>query len=197
MVQLRKFENHLYYSTKGYIFSKSASADFGYYDTVKDLIDAVNKSLLAAVGNGSIHLAFNPRTAKVKVYIKKKHGLAFFGKLSRMLGFEGEDTKLLKTTESPFVADLFGITAIYVYSNIVQPQIVGNTNVHLLRTIPVSGKSGDVITKTFTNIQYVPMQTKSFEDIEILLSSDTDDPMPFERRKVIATLYFRKQSYFK
>ena len=61
-------------------------------------------------------------------------------------------------------------------------------NVHLLRTIAVSGKSGDVITKKFTNIQYVPVQTKSFEDIEILLSSDTGDPVPFERGKVIATL---------
>ena len=102
--------------------------DFGYYDTVKDLIDAVNKTLLGAVANNSIHLAFNPRTAKVKVYIKKKHGLAFFDKSSRMLGF-GEDTKLFKTTESPFVADLFGIRAIYVYCDIVQPHIFGNTNV--------------------------------------------------------------------
>ena len=81
--------------------------DFGYYDNVKDLIDAINKALLAALGNDSIHLAFNPRTAKVKVYIKKKHGLAFFDKLSRMLGFGGEDTKLLKTIESPFVAVSF------------------------------------------------------------------------------------------
>ena len=170
--------------------------DFGYYDTVKDLIDVINKTLLAALGNDSIHLTFNPRTTKVKVYIKKKHGLASFSKLSRMLGFGGEDTKLLKTTESPFVANLFGITPIYVYCNIAQPQIVKNTNVHLLQTIPVNRKSGDVITKTFTNIQYVPVQTKSFEEIEILLSSDTGDPVPFERGKVIATLYFRKQSYF-
>ena len=170
--------------------------DFGYYDNVKDLIDAINKTLLGAVGNDNIHLAFNPRTAKIEVYIKKKHGLAFFDKLSRMLRFGGEDTKLFKTTESLYVADLFGITAIYVYCNIVQPQIVGNTNVHLLSTIPVSRKLGDVITKTFTNIQYVPVQTKSFEDIEILLSSNTGEPVPFERGKVIATLYFRKHSYF-
>ena len=142
---LRKLENHLYYSTKGCIFSKSASVDFGYYDTVKDLIDAINKTVLAAIGNDSIHMEFNPRTSKVKVYIKKKHGLAFFGKLSRKLGFGGHDTKLFKTTESPFVADLFGITAIYVYCNIVQPQIVGNTNVHLLRTIPVGGKSAKAL----------------------------------------------------
>lgn len=132
--------------------------DFGYYETVEDFIYAVNKSLAAALGNdSSIHLTFNPRTVKVKVYIKKKQGLAFFVKLSRMLEFGGGPSKLLKTTESPFVADLFGITTIYVYCNIVQPQIVGNTNVYLLRAIPVSGKSGDVIIKhllTFCTCPY-------------------------------------------
>ena len=105
-------------------------------------------------------------------------------------------SKFKKTTESPYVSDLFGITTIYVYCNIVQPQIVGDSSSHLLRTIPVNGKSGDVIAKTFTNIQYVPVQTKSFEDVEILLRDDTGSPVPFERGKVIATLYFRKQSYF-
>jgi hypothetical protein len=107
-----------------------------------------------------------------------------------MLGFGGKDVKIKKTT------DLFGMTTIYVYCNIVQQQIVGDTSSHLLRTIPVNGKSGDVIAKTFTNIQYVPVQTKSFEDVEIILRDDTGSPVPFEHGKVIATQYFRKQSYF-
>ena len=108
--RLRKYENYLYYSTNGNIFSKSASVDFGYFETVEDFIDAVNKTLLESIGIDNVYLTFNPRTAKVKVYIKKKRGLEFFGKLSTMVGFGGKDTKLFKTTESPFVADLFGIT---------------------------------------------------------------------------------------
>ena len=128
--------------------------------------------------------------------LAKKYCVGLYGQLSKILGYGGVDVKVRKSKESPYVADLHGITSIYVYCNIVQPQIVGNTSVPLLRTIPVSEKSGDVITKTFTNIQYVPVQTRSFEDIEILLRTDTIDPVPFERGKVIATLYFRKQSYF-
>ena len=80
---LRKYENYLYYSTNGDIFSSSASVDYGYYETV-DFIDAVNKAPQKAVGGDNIHLTFNPRTAKV--YIKREHRLAFFGKLSRTLG---------------------------------------------------------------------------------------------------------------
>lgn len=74
--------------------------------------------------------------------------------------------KIKKTTTSIYVADLFDITTVYIYCDVVRPQIVGDVSVHLLRTIPVTGKSGDIIAKTFNNIQYVPVQTKSFEDIQ-------------------------------
>ena len=147
--------------------------------------------------NNNITFSFNPRAHKVKVTLAANHYIALYGQMAKILGFGGGgDVKILKSKESPYVAELHSTTSIYVYCNTVQPQLVGNTMVPLLRTIPVSGNSGDVITKTFTNIQYVPVQTKSFEDIEILLRTDTGDPVPFERGKVIATLYFRKQSYF-
>ena len=107
-----------------------------------------------------------------------------------------EEIYIRKSSESSYVSDLHDIASIFVYCNIVQPQIVENTSVPLLRTIAVSGKSGDVITKTFNNIQYVPVQTKSFENIDILLRTDIGDPVPFECGKVIATLYIRKLSYF-
>ena len=193
---LRKGDNHIFYSDDGFIFS-TAYVDYGYYETVQDLIAAVNKALVKETGNRNITVSFDPRTAKVKVTIKQRGCiLALATRMSAMLGFGGKDVKIKKTTESPYVSDLFGITTIYVYCNIVQPQIVGDSSSHLLRTIPVNGKSGDVIAKTFTNIQYVPVQTKSFEDVEIRLKDDTGSPVPFERGKVIATLYFRKQSYF-
>ena len=51
---LRKYENHLYYSTNGYIFLKSASVDYGYCETVEDFIGAVNKTLLESIGNNNI-----------------------------------------------------------------------------------------------------------------------------------------------
>jgi hypothetical protein len=98
--------------------------------------------------------------------------------MSIVLGFGGKETKIEKTTTSPYAADLHGFMAIYVYCDIVQPQIVGNTSAKLLRSIPVQAKLGDVITKMFTNIQYVSVQTKSFEDVEIVLRNDTGDPVP-------------------
>ena len=95
--------------------------------------------------------------------------------MSRILGFGGVVKRYEKTTESPYVADLSVLSTIYVYCDIVEPQVVGDVSAQLLRSIPVQGKFGDIISETFVNIQYAPMLRKSFEDVEILLRGDTGD----------------------
>lgn len=190
---LKNFDNHIYYADRSGIFS-SAFVDYGYYETMQNLIKAANAALKKETKNDNITLTFNARTEKVTVHLKNGYQLIITGRMSVILGFGGKETKITKRKDSPYVGDLFGMTTIYIYCDIVQPQIVGDINAKLLRCIPVEGKSGEVITKTFTNIQYVPVQTKSFEDVEILLRSDTGDPVPFESGKVITTLHFKQQS---
>ena len=141
----------------GQSFWYSAIVDYGYYASMTELIKSINTAMKEELGNTNITFSFNPRTHKVSVTLATKYCVGLYGQLSKILGYGGEDVKVRKSKESPYEADLYGITSIYVYCNIVQPQIVGNTSVPLRRTIPVSGKSGDVITKTFTNIQYVPV----------------------------------------
>ena len=116
--------------------------------------------------------------------------------MSIILEFGGKKVKITKTTVSPYVVDLCDMSTIHIYCDVVHPQIVGDTNAKLLRSIQVEGKSGNVITKTFANIQYAPVQTKSLEDVEILLRNDTGELVPFERGKVAITLHFRQHSYF-
>ena len=113
-----------------------------------------------------------------------------------MLGFGGTEPVIKKTTGRPYTADLTVVSTIYVYCDIVEPQIVGDTSAQLLKSIPVRGKFGDVIAGTFINIQYVPIRTKSFEVVKVLLRSDTGDPVPFERGKVVIKLHFRQHNYF-
>ena len=191
---LENYDNHIYCADKSGTFL-TTFVDYGYYETMQEIIKAINKALAKDV-NDNIKLTFNAPTGKVAVRLKNGYQIILTGRMSIILGFGGEEVKMTKTTVSPYVADLHGTTNIYVYCDIVQPQIVGDTNAQLLRSIPVEGKLGDVVTKTFTNIQYVPIQTKSFEDVEVLLRSDTGSPVPFERGKVIATLHFRQHTYF-
>ena len=193
------------YKTSRIMFTTARMADkpfgprplyYGDYTSMAELIEAINTAMHKDLGNTNISFSLNQRTQEVNVTLAKKHYIMLYGQLSKMLGYGGEDINIEKSSESPYVSDLHDIASIFVYCNIVQPQIVGNTSVPLLRTIAVSGESGDVITKTFNNIQYVPVHTKSFKNIEIFLRTDTGDPVPFERGKVIAILYFRNLSYF-
>ena len=191
---LERYDAHIYSSADGYIFLTTVF-EYGYFETMSALMKSINKAL-AKDTQANIALSFNELTGKVTVNLKKGYQLIIAGKMSIILGFGGKERKLVKTTVSPYVADLHGTANIYVYCDIVQPQIVGDTNAQLLRSIPVEGKLGDVVTKTFTNIQFVPIQTKSFEDVEVLLRTDAGTPVPFERGKVIATLHFRQHTYF-
>ena len=190
---LQNNDSHIYYSKDGFLF-EMAIVDYGYYETTNDLVKSVNAALKKETKNDNIRLTYNVRTEKVTIHLKNKHQLVITGRMSVMLGFGGKEIKIAKTATSPYVADLLGTTNIYFYCDIVQPQVVGDTNAKLLRSVPVQGKMGDVVTKTFTNIQYVPVQTKSFEDIEIILRDDTGNPVPFERGKVLVTLHFKQQS---
>ena len=189
-------DTHFYY-VEGTGWPSVATMKYGHYETMQDFVKSMNATLELEIGNSTtIYLTYSTLTGKVTVHLKPKCKLLLFGKMSHILGFGGKEVKIDKTGESPYVTDLSTFTSIYTYCNIIQPQIVGDTSAQLLRSIPVEGKYGDIVTKTFTNIQYVPVQTKSFGDVKILLRNDTGDPVPFERGNVIATLHFRQHTYF-
>ncbi len=188
--------NHIHVITEAGM-SKSISVNYGYYNTMEDLIEAVNDAIKIELETEyvGVKLSYNARTEKVTVHLRDKHKFALIGRMSQLLGF-GEEIKLTKTTESPYVADLFNVETIYLYCDIFEPQIVGDSNVRLLKSIPVHGKSGDIISKTSANIQYLPVRTKSFESVEILLRNEAGEPVPFERGKVVVTLHFRQLTQF-
>ena len=94
------------------------------------------------------------------------------------------------------MANLIVVSTIYLYCDVVEPQVVGDVNAQLLQTVPVEGTFGKTVIKTFINTQYVPIRTKSFGNVEILLRTDTGEPVPFERGKVVTTLHFRQHGYF-
>ena len=188
-------DTHIFYADKSGVFQQ-AIIDYGYYQSMQDLVKAGNKALARNV-NDNIKLTYNAVNGKVTVQLKNGYQLGLIGRMSIILGFGNNDLKIItKTTVSPYVTDLTVVSTIYVYCDIVEPQVVGDTSAQLLKSIPVEGRFGDIITKTFPNIQYVPIQRKSFEDVEVLLRSDTGDPVPFERGKVVTTLHFREHSYF-
>ena len=87
-----------------------------------------------------------------------------------------------------------GMTYLYIYCDIVQPQIVGDTVTPLLRAIGLRTKNykwGSAIHEVFVRPHYIPVNRNYITDILIELKDDTDNPINFNFGKSIVKLHFR------
>ena len=76
-----------------------------------------------------IKFSYNPSIRKVTVDVKRGATLWFTGYLATVLGF-GQDCVVEKKTSSPYTADINGgFSSLYVYTDIVDPKIVGDVKV--------------------------------------------------------------------
>ncbi len=98
-------------------------------------------------------------------------------------------------TKAKYPVDLRGgVDALYIYCDLVEKQLVGDTLSPLLRIVPVSGKYGEIIEREFVRPQYVPVLKKEFSSIEISIRNDRDKPVPFNFGKTTVKLHFRRKS---
>jgi len=86
--------------------------------------------------------------------------------------------------------------AIYIYSNIVEDQVIGNMMAPLLRIVDIQGKHGDIICKTYDAPHYVPVLLKDIVQIEINLKTDMNELFSFMYGKVIVKLHIRRRNAF-
>ena len=125
---------------------------------------------------------------------EKVKGVVFSPHLQYLLGF---GNLVVHAKEDRFIAkyppDLrAGIDALYVYCDLVQPQLVGNRREKLLRIVPVKGKYGEIVGNTFTAPHYVPVLDKQFSTIEVSIKTDMNKPFAFQYGKTVVKLHFRK-----
>ena len=68
------------------------------------------------------------------VHAKNKAKLVFTGRLASMIGFDKKEALITKNTEAALPVDLeAGFHAMYLYTDIVEPQLVGDSKVSLLK----------------------------------------------------------------
>ena len=118
-------------------------------------------------------------------------------KLADILGFESElldasGGQMVQNSKAPYLADYLSMA--YVYCDIIEPTLVGDTKVQLLRTVKVDTKAQPLIYRTYTNPIYTPLQKKHFGTVEINIMTDTGEPVPFAPGKSVVTLHFRRTS---
>lgn len=87
----------------------------------------------------------------------------------------------------------YGIHALYVYCNLVSPQILGNTFAPLLRVVPVDNiKFGGQCHQVYTKPYFYPLACNTFQVVEAEIRQKTGDPVDFKFGDTTVVLEFRR-----
>ena len=113
-----------------------------------------------------LRFSYYTLSRKVTVHLQNRTEL-FFSEIGQMLGFSPNKVISRASTAERVVDLQRGFHDLYVYCDIIQSQYVGDALVPLLRIVPVEGKDGERISKSFIRPQYVPVSRKQFETIEV------------------------------
>ena len=165
--------------------------DDGYYDSPETLVEAINLDKVSRVT-----FSYDSVTQKVRAHLKRQTKFRLYGDLSDILGFNNitSDADHSITLPANSVVDLRrGFESLYVYSSMVEPCVVGDKIVPLLRIVPITGQHGEMVTTRFEHVQNIPVMSREFGTIETEIWDDTGRPVPFERGKVTVTLHFRRR----
>lgn len=91
---------------------------------------------------------------------------------------------------------LESVHSLYVYTDLIQYQAVGDTDAPLLGIVPVSDKASGARTQwTFNPPNYLPLNKTSIDTIRIFLRTDKGEPVYFASSadNVVCTLRFRRR----
>lgn len=174
---------------------KVVRIEAGNYDSIDDLLLQINSNIHL---NEKVEFSINMSTKRVRVHFKTDEikSLKLSNKLSLQLGFE-PNTNLFYENQGSHPANvLLGITPqMFIYSDIVEPQLVGDNAAKLLRIVTVEKDKyvyGSHKMIVFSQPHYVPVLKREFETLEIDIRSDTGEYVPFEFGTVCVKLHFKK-----
>ena len=160
------------------------------YSSIEQLTKVLNAGMSKETQT-NVKFSYNRSSRKVSVDVKHDTTVWFTGELATVLGFD-QDTLIEKKT--PYPADINGgFSSMYVYTDIVDAQFVGDVKVPVLRIVNIEGEYGNTVHASFRNLQYVPVKVNSFETIEVNIKNDQNENVSFEFGKSIATLHFRQK----
>jgi hypothetical protein len=96
-----------------------------------------------------------------------------------------------------------GLNLIFVYSDVVEYNVVGHTSVPLLRVIPFKVDSATAadeeggntyhVHREFVHPHYLPVSKSYFDTVNITIKGDLGQNIPFTQGKVTVKLHFRKR----
>ena len=162
--------------------------------TVIDLPKITFEKNIINCTNGELKISRKDKEDYAKIFIQ------FDEYLLHMLGFE--DSQLPELGKAKYNVDMYGqIHTMYVYTDIMQPSIVGHKKANVLRVValdsPLSSKFNSMKCEHYNAPLFHSLKILNFDTIEIQLLDSRGNLIQFENGKVIVTLILKPINYSK
>lgn len=163
------------------------------YDSIQHVIAALNRNTF-----DDIIFNYDEITKQVSISILDNYidTLTLSTKLCLQLGFEPNKNLVVnKMGTYPSNLKLGLPSQLFVYCDIIEPQIVGDVMAPLLRIVPLDTAAyvyGANKMHIFSPPHYVPVMRREFDTIEIDIRSSTGNKIPFQFGTTCIKLHFRK-----
>ena len=95
--------------------------------------------------------------------------------------------------KAPLRAYLDDVHSIFVYSDIIDYQIVGNSKAMLLGVFPTKGVHGEQQSWQFNPLQYISVKMRAVQSIQLKLWTPTGELVPFQSGDTLCRLHFKRK----
>ena len=170
----------------------------GYYTDNLTFIRTLEREIGEITGGQRI-LHYDERQRRVTMDLPANTSIQLYDGIAHILGYPSA-IKLdgPKRYYPPGSVDVnHGVYNLYVYADIVTPQLVGDAEVPLLSTVSFDAfrlnERPEVSTKVFQKLHYIPVNRPFSDTILIDIKDSTGEAIPFLVGKIIVKLHFRQR----
>ena len=148
----------------------------GYYSSMPGMVAELNAKIPTGPKNLSLHLdgfdiRFDYDSLSNKSIATMSNGVSIKmegSDLAMRMGFkENEILRGSTPIVSPFMTNMKRYTALYVYIDIMQNQLVGDVRAPLLRVVPVKSRYGDTTCVTYKQSQFLLLRRSNIQTIKV------------------------------
>ncbi len=203
---IRDQEMDIAYTIREENYNVNIKIKDGFYESIDSLIQWLNfivnsnRNIPENIKN-TISFISKDKSNLTKIGITRNNKnieISLTQGICHLMGFDISDNeskiKFPSSKTSEYPADVFrGLHSMYIYTNIIERQIVGDSLVPLLRICGINNDDqGKNVSIKFNNPRYLPVNANNISSIHVNLRNEYGDNLPFRAGNVILTLQFRK-----